>query len=175
MQFSPLAGQVCHLKWLLAMCLHDHLDIFVMYSEVGNDVQTEMQLNLQDSPHPCVLVTTPKADAIGLSLTAAKYAVITQKFWVLNEQQQEFAQVIRLGQNSIPQPLVLNTGPNGSANKVSDFQQHSGVAQMSVLHSLMSRPNITTTMIYQILECRQDNTTQLTEHVDFLLSDGGDE
>ena len=31
------------------------------------------------------------------------------------------------------------------------------------------------TMIYRILECWQEHTKQLTEHGDFLLSDGDDE
>jgi hypothetical protein len=46
---------------------------------------------------------------------------------------------------------------------------------MRVLHGLINRPNITTTMIYRILECRQDHTKRLTEHGDFMSSDGEDE
>jgi hypothetical protein len=42
---------------------------------------------------------------------------------------------------------------------------------MRVLHGLMSQPNITTSMIYRILECREDYMTQLTEYGDVVPSD----
>jgi len=111
----------------------------------------------------------------GLNPTATNHAVITQKFWVLNEQRQAFARVVALGQNRVPHTWLLNTRPNGYDNRASDLHQLSGVARMSVLHGLMSRLNITTMMIYCILECRQDNTEQLTEHGDFVPPDGEDE
>jgi len=66
------------------------------------------------------------------------HAVITQKFWALNEQRQAFARVVRLGQNRVPQTWLLNTGPGGYHNRASDLHQLSGVAQMRVLHGLMS-------------------------------------
>jgi hypothetical protein len=122
----------------------------------------EMQLKFQDSPNPCVFVTTRKLGGTGLNLSAANNAVITQRFWVLNEQRQAFARNVRLGQNSVPHTWLLNTGPNGYDNRASDLHQLSGVAQMRVLHGLMNRPNITTTMIYRILECHQDYTKRLT-------------
>jgi len=173
--FCPLPGQVRHLKWWLTKFFADNLDIFYMFAEMGNDECTEMQLKFQDSPNPSVFVTTPKVGGTGLNLTAAKHAVITQKFWVLNEQYQAFAQVVRLGQNRVPHTWLLNTGPNGYDNRASDLHQLPGVGQMRVLHGLMNRPNITTTMIYQILEYRQDHTKRLTEQGDFVLSDGEDE
>jgi len=146
-----------------------------MYSEMGNDERTEMQLKLHDSPNPSVIVTTPKVGGTGLNLTAANHGVITQKFWVLNEQRQAFARVVRLGQNRVPQTWLLNTAPNGYDKRASDLHQLSGEAQMRVLHGLMNRPNITTKMIYWILEFRQDHTKRLTEHGDFVPSDGEDE
>jgi hypothetical protein len=92
--FCPLPGQVRHLKWWLTKFFVDHLDIFYMYAEMGNDERTDMQLKFLDSPNPSVFVTTPKVGGTGLNLTAANHAVITQKFWVLNEQQQAFARVV---------------------------------------------------------------------------------
>ena len=175
MLFCPLPGQFRHLKWWLTKFFADHLDIFYIYAEMGNNERTEMQLKFQDSLNPSVFVTTPKVGGTGLNLTAANHAVITQKFWVLNEQRQAFARVVRLGQNRVPHTWLLNTGPNGYDNRASDLHQLSGVAQMRVLHGLMNRPNITTTMIYRILECRQDHTERLTEHGDFVPSDGEDE
>ena len=65
-----------------------------MYSEMGNDERTEMQLKFQDSPNPSVFVTTLKVGRTGLNLTAANHAVITQKFRVSNQQRQAFARVI---------------------------------------------------------------------------------
>jgi hypothetical protein len=153
----------------------DNLDIYYLFAEMGNDEHTEMQLNFQDSPNPSVFVTIPKVGGTGLNFTAANHAVITQKFWVLKEQRQAFARVIRLGKNRVPHTLLLNTGRNGYENRASDLHQLSGVAQMGVLHGLMNQLNIMTTMIYLIVECRQDHTKSLTEHGDFVLSDGEDE
>jgi hypothetical protein len=160
--FCPLPGQVSHLKWWLTKFFANYLDIFYMYAEMGNDELTEMQLKFHDSPNPSVFVTTPKVGGTGLNLTAANHAVITQKNWVLNEQRQAFARVVRVGQNRVPHIWRLNTGPSGYDNRASDLHQLSGVAQMKVLHGLMSRPNITTSMIHRIVECREDHTQQLT-------------
>jgi hypothetical protein len=134
----PLPGQVCHLKWWLTMFVADHLDIFYMYAEMGNDERTEMQLKFQDSPNPSVFVTTPKVCGTGLNLRVANHAVITQKFWVLNEQRQAFAWVVQLGQNRVPHTWLLNTEPNGYDNRASDLHQLSGVARMRVLQGLMN-------------------------------------
>jgi len=90
-------GLVWHLKRWLIMGFADHLDIFYMYVEMGNDERTEMQLKFQDSPNPSVFVTTPKVGMSGLNLTAANHVVITEKFWVSNEQHQAFAWVVRCG------------------------------------------------------------------------------
>jgi hypothetical protein len=129
---------------------------------MGNEESTEMQVKFQDSPNPSVFVTTPKVGGTGLNLTAANHVVITQKFWVLNEQRQAFAQVVRLGQNRVPHTSLLNTGPGDYDHRASDPHQLSGVAQMQVLPVLMSRPTLTTSMIYRIVECLDDHTKQLT-------------
>jgi len=65
-----------------------------MYVEMGNDERTEMQLKFRDSPNSSVFVATPKVSGTGLNRPAANHAVITQKFWVLNEQRQAFARVV---------------------------------------------------------------------------------
>jgi len=173
--FCPLPSQVHHLKWRLTQFFADNLDIFYMFAEMGNDERTEMQLKFQDSPNPSVSVTIPKVGGTGLNLTAANHAVITQKFWVLNEGRQAFAWVVRLGQNRVPHTWLLDTGLNVCDNRASHLHQLSGVAQMRVLHGLMNRSNITTTIIYWIVECRQDHMKRLTEHGDFVSSDGEDE
>ena len=106
-----------------------------------------------------------------LNLTDANHAVITQKFWVLNVQWQAFARVVRLGQNRVPHTWLLNTGSGGYDNHVSALHQHSGAAQMRVLHGLMSRLNILTSMIYQILVDRENHMKKLTLNGDMLQSD----
>jgi len=169
--FCPLPGQVCHLKWWLTKYFADHVDTFHMYAEMGHDECTEMQLKLQGSQIHSVFVTTPKVGSTGLYLRAANHAVTTQKFWVLNEQWLPFARVVRLGPNRVPHTWLLNMGPGGYDNHTSDLHQHSGVAQMRVLHSLMSRLNITMSTNYRILESHGDNTTWLIENGDTLLSD----
>jgi len=62
-------------------------------------------------------------------------------------------------------------GPGGYDDCASNLHQHSGVANMKVLQSLMSRPNITTTMIYRILEFHEIHTKWLTLNGATLLSD----
>jgi len=74
---------------------------------------------------------------MGPNLTSANDAVVTQKFWVFNEQWQVFARVARLGQNSVPHTWLLTTGAGGYDNCASDRDQHSGVAPMRVLQGLM--------------------------------------
>jgi hypothetical protein len=145
-----------------------------MYAEMGTDEPSEMQLKFHDSPIPSVLATTPKVCGTGLHFTAANHAIITQRFCVLNEQREAFALVVRLGQHRVPHTRLLSTGRSGYDNRVSDLHQLSGVAQMKVLHGLMSRPKITTSMIYWILECRKDHRKQLTEYGDIVPSDGKD-
>ena len=153
----------------------DDLDIFYMNAYMGNDERTEMQLKFQDSLNPSVFVTTPNLGGTGLSLSAAHHAVRTEKFWVLNEQHRALARVVQLGQNSVPHPWLLNTAPSCYDNRPSDPHQLSGLAQMRVLHGLMSRLNIMTSMMYRILECPQDHTQQLVEHGHIVPSDGEDE
>jgi hypothetical protein len=126
------------LKWWVRKFFADYLDIFYMYAEMGNDEPKEMQLKSQHLPNPSVFVTTPKVGRKGLNLTAANHAVITQKLRVLNEQCQAFARVVRLGQNRVPHTSLLDTAPGGYDNRASNLHQLSGLAQMIVLHGLMS-------------------------------------
>jgi len=142
-----------------------------MYAQMGNDERTEMQLRLQDSRNPSVFVTILKVGGTGQNFTEANHAVITQKFWVLNEQWQAFAPVVRLEQNRVPHTRLLNTGPAGDDNRASNLHQLSGVAQFRDLHGMISRPNVTTSKIYRILEFREDRTKQLTENEDTFQSD----
>ena len=93
----------------------------------------------------------------------------------ISSTRQAFARVVRLGQNRVPHTWLLNTGPGGYVNRASDLHQLSGVQQMRVLHGLMNRPNITTLIIYRILECREDYTKQFTEYGDVMLSDDGED
>jgi SNF2 family DNA or RNA helicase len=62
----------------------DHVDIFHMCAEMGNDEWTEMQLKIHDSRNPSVIISTPKVGGTGQNLTAANHTVIIQTFWVLN-------------------------------------------------------------------------------------------
>jgi len=146
-----------------------------MYAEMSNDERTEMQLKFQDLPNPFVFITSPKVGGTDLNLTGANYVIITQKFWVLSEQRQAFAWIVRPGQNRVTHTWSLNTGPSGYDNRVSDLHQLTAVAEKRVLRGLMSRPNITTSMIYQVLEYCKDHIKQLTEQRDVLPSDGEDE
>jgi hypothetical protein len=70
---------------------------------------------------------------------------------------------------------LLNTGSGGYESRASDSHQHSGVAQMKVLHGLMSRPNIMTSMLCRILECREDHAIQVRKYGHVVPSEGEDE
>jgi len=169
--YCPLPGQVCHLKWWLTKYFADHVDIFHMYAEMDNDQRTEMHLKFHDSWNPIGLVTTNNIGGTCTNLSAANHTVITQKFWVLNEQRQAFARVVRLGPNRVPHSWLLSTCPGGYDTYARDLHELSGVAQIRVLHGLMSRPRMTTLMIYRILELRENHTKQLTANGDTLQSD----
>jgi hypothetical protein len=144
--FCGLPGRIRHVTWTLTIFFVDNLFVFYMFAEMGNDEGTEMQLKFQDSPNPSVFVTTPKVGGTGLNVTAANHARITDKIGVVIEEWQEFAWVVRLGQNRVLHPWLLNTGPNGYDNRGSNLHQISGVAPMRVLHGLMNQPNITMNM-----------------------------
>jgi len=169
--FCPLPGRVPHLKCWQTKYFTYQVDIVHMYAEMGNDEHTEMQLKLPDSQNPSVFVTTTKVGGTGLDRFAGNHAVITQKLWVLNELWQEFRWVVQLGQNRVPHTWLLNAAPGGYNNCMSNLHQHSAVAQMRVLHILMSWPNVTTTMIFHILESLEDHTMPLAENWNMLQSD----
>jgi len=171
LQFCPLPGKLRYWRWWLTKYLVDNVDIFHIYAEMGNDEGTEMQLKIQNSHNPCVFVKSPDVGRTGLNLTAANHVVTTQNFWVFIEQCQAFAQVVQLGQHRVPHTWLLNTGPGGYDHCVSDLHHHSGVAQMRVLYNMMSRPNITTSMIHRILVSHEDHTKLLTENGDNYQSD----
>jgi hypothetical protein len=126
------------LRWWLTTLSADHLDCFYIYAEMGNDERTEMQLKFQGSPNASMFVTTTKVGGTCRNLTAANHVVISQKFWVLNEQRQAIAEVVRLWQNRVPHTWLLDTRPSVYDNRSNDLHQLSGVAKMSVLHGLMS-------------------------------------
>jgi hypothetical protein len=115
----------------------DHLDIFHMYVEMGNNERTQMQLKFQDSPNPSVIITTPKVGGTGLNLIAANHWVTTLKFWVLTELGQVFARNVRLRQNRVPHSWLLHTRPHRYNIRASNLRQLSGLVQMRVLYGLM--------------------------------------
>jgi hypothetical protein len=96
-----------------------------MYADMGNDEHREIHLKFYDSRNPSGFTTTPNLGGTDLNHTPTNHAVITQKFWILNEQGQAFARVVRLGQNRVPHTLSVNTGHGGYDNCVSDLHKHS--------------------------------------------------
>jgi SNF2 family DNA or RNA helicase len=80
--------------WWLTKFVADLPDNFYINAETSYDECTEMQLKFQDSAISSVFVTTPNVGGTGLNLTAANHEVISQKFWVLNQQRQAFARVV---------------------------------------------------------------------------------
>jgi len=162
---------VRHMKCSLTEHVADHGDISHMNAEMGNDRCTEIQLTFWDSQNPFVFVTTPKVPATGITLAGGNGAVITLMFWLLNQLWQAFAWVIWLGHSRVPHRWVLNMCPGGCDNCMSDLHQHSGVAHILVLHSVMCRLNITTLRIHRIPESCEDHSNQPMETGDTLPSD----
>jgi len=107
----------------------------------------------------------------GLKLKLATHVVLPQKLWVLNEQQQAFAWVVRLGQNIIIHIRLLHMDPGGNDYCSIDPHQHTGVTQMRAVYSSVSRLHITTAIIFRILEFKKDYWKQLIENGDTLQSD----
>jgi hypothetical protein len=137
-QFCPLPGQVHHLKWWLTQCFADNEDILHMSAKMCSVERTDIQLKFQEMRNLSVFIPTPTVGGIGMNHTTPNHAVITEKFWVLNELQQAFAQVIQLAQNRVPHTWLLYMGTSGFNYGLSDDHQHSGVAEMRVLHGRMS-------------------------------------
>ena len=142
--FCLFPGQVRHLEWWLTKYFADHVDIFHMYAEMGNDERTEMQFKLQDWHNPSVLVMTPKVGRTDLNHTGASHTVITEKLLVQNKQQWAFVRVVQLRQSRVPQTWLLNTGPGSYDTRANNVYQHSAVAQIRVLYGLRSGLNIMT-------------------------------
>jgi hypothetical protein len=161
--FCPLPGQVWHLKWWIQQYFGSYVDIFWMYTEMDLQERTDKQLWFQDSRNPSIFITTPKIGSTGLNLTAANHAVITQRFWVLNEQQQAFAQVVQFGQNCVLHTWLLHTGPDSYDDQVSELHQRSEVAKMRVRHGLMNHPDIMIDMIYLTVKACVRHTVWLTQ------------
>jgi len=63
--FNLLPDQVRHLQWWLTKYFVDHVDIFQMYAEMGNNECTEMQLTFQNLRNPYVFLTTPNVGGTG--------------------------------------------------------------------------------------------------------------
>ena len=128
--FCPLPGLVRHLKCWLTNYFADHVDIFHMYKEMGNDAHKEMQLKYRDSPNPSVFVSTPKASRKSVNLGAASHAGISQRYWVLNVQRRPFAQAFQLGDKRMQHTWLRNPRLGGYDNPVCNLHQHSAVAQI---------------------------------------------
>jgi len=64
--FCHHPAQVSHLKWWLTNYFEDHVDIFHMYVDMGNDECTEMHLKFQDSRNSALFITKPKGGGTSL-------------------------------------------------------------------------------------------------------------
>jgi hypothetical protein len=84
----PLRGQVDQLKWWFPYCFAEHVNIFHMYVEMGNDEWMLMQHKLNTSCNACALKTTPNLGGTHLYLTATISAVMTQKILEWKKQRQ---------------------------------------------------------------------------------------
>ena len=129
-----------------------------MLSDDSPDNRTELMNEFQNTARCAVFLTTTKVGGTGLNLVAANHAVILQKPWVLNEQRQAFGRIVHLGQTRQPHCWLLNVGPGGYDDRVTQLHHQSGQAQMRILHGVMNRPDISTEDIYNMLQIRQEET-----------------
>ena len=103
-------------------------------------------------------LTTTKVGGTGLNLMAANHVVFLQKAWWLNQQRQAFGRIVRLGQTRQPHCWLLNVGPGGYDDRVTQLHHRSGQAQMRILHGVMNRPDISTEDVYNMLQIRKEET-----------------
>jgi hypothetical protein len=129
---------------------------------MGYDGWNDLQFTFQYSQNPSVFVTTPQVGGTCLHFAETNDAVVSHKWWVLNEQRKAFALIVWLGQSRIPHIWELNIVPSSYDNRASDLYQLSGVAWRGILHALMRPLNIAMLIIYCVLECREDLTNQLS-------------
>ena len=91
-----------------------------MLLEDSADDRTELMNEFQSTGQCAVFLNTTKVGGIGLNLVAANHAVILQKPWVLNKQRQAFGRIVRLGQTRQPHCWLLNVGPGGYDDRVTE-------------------------------------------------------
>ena len=80
---------------------------------------------------------------------------------MLNEQRQSFGRIVRLGQTRQPHCWLLNVGPGGYNNRVTELHYRSGADQIRILHGLMHRPDISTEDVYNVLRSRKEETRRV--------------
>ncbi|KAF8528751.1 hypothetical protein BDD12DRAFT_810984 [Trichophaea hybrida] len=93
-----LPGQVPHQIWWIHRHFNNDIEVIGTVSEDSANRCSEVISNFHNPPWRSVFITTTKIGDTGLNLIAANHAVILQKPWVLNEQQQAFGRVVYLGQ-----------------------------------------------------------------------------
>jgi hypothetical protein len=153
------------------MYFADIEDIFHMYTEMDNDKRTEMHIKFQVSCIPSVFVMTLKVGGICLNVAATNHVVITQKIWELNQQWQTSAHDVQFRHNPVPHTWLLKMSPCGYGMWVRNHDQQSELAQLNVIHSVISNPNIPTSKICHIWMLRHHHSQWLTDNADTVQSD----
>jgi hypothetical protein len=156
--FCTLPGQVRHLSWWIHSHFNEQICVFIMVSEDTPARRTQIIDEFESSSACAVFITTTKLGGTGLNLVAANHAVVLQKPWVLNEQRQAFGRIVRLGQKRVPHTWLLNTGPSGIDDRITQLHITNGSGQLRVLHGLMNRPQISVDDIYNIIKTRMEET-----------------
>ena len=164
--FCPLPGQVRHVAWWLRLA-YPEVETKTMFSEDSAERRTELMSEFQNSPCCTVFITTTKIGGTGLNLVAANHAVVLQKPWVLNEQRQAFGRIVRLGQMREPHCWLLNTGPGGYDDRVTELHTTRGTAQLLVLHGLMDQPEISIEDLYNVLQSRKEETERASRRLGY--------
>ena len=129
-----------------------------MLSEDSADNRTKLMNEFPSTGRCTVFLTTTKVVRTRLNLISANHAVILQKLWVLNEQRQAFGRIVHLGQTRQTHCWLLNVGPGGYDDRVTELHYRSGAAQMRIRHGLMNRPDISMEDIYNLHRARKEET-----------------
>ena len=158
--FCPLPSQVRHVQWWLQ---HNFSQVLLgrILSDNSPVNRTELMNKFQNMAPCAVFLTTMKLGGTGLNLMAANHAIILQKPWVLNEQRRAFGQIVRLGQTCQLHCWLLNVGPGGYEDRVTQLHHQSGQVQMRILHGVKNRLDISTQDIYNMLQIRQEETRRV--------------
>lgn len=126
------------MKQQLIKIFEKQLIVFYMCTDMNNNNLMITQLTFQDFTSCSLFITIPKVGGTGLIHSVDNRGISTQMCYVLIEQYQAIAYVVRLREIRVPFTWLLITEPSGNITRVTDLLHLLGVAHISLLYSLIN-------------------------------------